>query len=377
MDKDKIKILTIIGTRPEIIRLSRIIPKLDEFFDHNLVHTGQNYDYELNEIFFSDLELRRPDYYLDCARNSSAETIAQIIEKVDRLLAQIEPDAVLILGDTNSALSAIPAKRRKIPIFHMEAGNRCFDMRVPEEINRRIVDHISDINIPYSKIARDYLLREGLNPSTIVVSGSPMNEVLDYYDEKISKSNVLKKFEISRGKYFVASLHREENVDLQSKLENIVCTLNEICETQKMPIILSLHPRTRKQLDKLSLSLHSDIRISKPLCFTDYIKLQANSRLVLSDSGTITEEASIMNFPAINLRDTHERPEGMEQAAVILCPVNTKYINSAIEILDTQGRDENRSINIVDDYYDKNISEKIIRIIISHIDFINQLVWKK
>lgn len=373
----KMKVVTIVGTRPEIIRLSQIIEKLDEHCEHILAHTGQNYDYELNQIFFEDMGIRAPDVFLECAGGSAAETIAQVISKSDQLFEEHEPEALLILGDTNSALSAISAKRRKIPIFHMEAGNRCFDMRVPEEINRKIVDHISDINMPYSSIAREYLLREGLRPEFIIKTGSPMDEVLAHYKTKILESNVIEKLELEFGKFFVVSVHREENVDSPSNIRKYVNVLNTLAEKYGLPIIVSTHPRTKKKIDSLNLEFNPLVRLLKPLGFSDYIKLQSESKAVLSDSGTITEESSILNFPAINIREAHERPEGFEEASVMFTGMEIDRILQALAILETQPRGDERLINVVDDYIAPNVSDKILRIITSYTDYVNKFVWKK
>jgi UDP-N-acetylglucosamine 2-epimerase len=373
----KMKVVTIVGTRPEIIRLSRIIEKLDEHCEHILAHTGQNYDYELNQIFFEDMGIRAPDVFLECAGGSAAETIAQVISKSDQLFEEHEPEALLILGDTNSALSAISAKRRKIPIFHMEAGNRCFDMRVPEEINRKIVDHISDINMPYSSIAREYLLREGLRPEFIIKTGSPMDEVLAHYKTKISESKVLEKLELEYGKFFVVSVHREENVDSPSNISKYINVLNTLAEKYGLPIIVSTHPRTKNKIDSLNLEFHPLVRLLKPLGFSDYVKLQSESKAVLSDSGTITEESSILNFPAINIREAHERPEGFEEASVMFTGMEIDRILQALDILETQPRGNERLINVVDDYIAPNMSDKVLRIITSYTDYVNKFVWKK
>jgi UDP-N-acetylglucosamine 2-epimerase (non-hydrolysing) len=373
----KMKIVTIVGTRPEIIRLSRIIEKLDEHCEHILAHTGQNYDYELNQIFFDDMGIRAPDVFLECAGSSAAETIAQVIAKSDALFGEIEPEALLILGDTNSALSAISAKRRKIPIFHMEAGNRCFDMRVPEEINRKIVDHISDINMPYSSIAREYLLREGLRPEFIIKTGSPMDEVLAHYKTHISDSKILDKLELETGKFFVVSVHREENIDSPSNISKYVNVLNTLAEKYGLPIIVSTHPRTKKKIDSLKLEFNPLVRLLKPLGFSDYVKLQSESKAVLSDSGTITEESSILNFPAINIREAHERPEGFEEASVMFTGMEIERILQALDVLSVQPRGEERLINIVEDYVAPNVSDKILRIITSYTDYVNKFVWKK
>ncbi|ENP8456971.1 UDP-N-acetylglucosamine 2-epimerase (non-hydrolyzing) [Photobacterium damselae] len=373
----KLKVITVVGTRPEIIRLSRTIAKLDEYTDHILVHTGQNYDYELNQIFFDDLGIRSPDIFLECAGQTAAETMAQVISKSDKLFAEIEPEAVLILGDTNSALSAISAKRKKIPIFHMEAGNRCFDLRVPEEINRKIVDHISDVNLPYSDIARDYLLREGISPDFIVKTGSPMDEVLNYYKDNIVQSDVLERLELSREAYFLVSVHREENVDSEKNINNFVLALNTIAEKYNLPIIVSTHPRTRKKIELLNLQFHPLVRLMKPLGFSDYIRLQKEAKVVLSDSGTITEESSILNFPAINIREAQERPEGFEEGAVMFTGMSVNRILQAIDILDTQPRNDDRLLNKVADYIAPNVSDKVLRVILSYTDYVNRVVWKK
>ena len=372
-----LKVATIVGTRPEIIRLSCIIKKLDKYFDHILINTGQNYDYELNKIFFNDLEIRNPDYFLECAGSNPSETISEVISNVDKILESSKPDAVLILGDTNSALSAIPAKRRKIPIFHMEAGNRCFDMRVPEEINRKIVDHISDINLPYSDIAREHLIREGIRPDTIIKTGSPMDEVLIEIMPKILKSTALEDFQVKELDYFLVSLHREENVDSPKKLKIFIDLLDVIANKYNKKIIFSTHPRTRNMIDKEKLKLHKNVFSVKPIGFVDYISLQKSAYLVLSDSGTITEESSILNFPAINLRDAHERPEGMEEGSVMFTGLSQERILNAIEILSTQKRGTERNILKVSDYHAPNVSEKIARIILSYTDFINREIWKK
>ncbi|WP_341850929.1 non-hydrolyzing UDP-N-acetylglucosamine 2-epimerase [Vibrio vulnificus] len=373
----KLKVVTIVGTRPEIIRLSRTIAKLDEYTDHTLVHTGQNYDYELNQIFFDDLGIRSPDVFLECAGSTAAETMAQVISKSDKLFEEIKPEAVLILGDTNSALSAISAKRKKIPIFHMEAGNRCFDLRVPEEINRKIVDHISDVNLPYSDIARDYLLREGVSPDFIVKTGSPMDEVLNHYEEKIAQSDVLERLALTTKGYFLVSVHREENVDYERNINNYVLALNTIAEKYRLPIVVSTHPRTRKKIELLNLQFHSLVRLMKPLGFSDYIRLQKEAKVVLSDSGTITEESSILNFPAINIREAQERPEGFEEGAVMFTGMSVERILQAIEILDAQPRDSIRLINKVRDYIAPNVSDKVLRTILSYTDYVNRVVWKK
>lgn len=374
---NKLKVVTVVGTRPEIIRLSRVIAKLDQHCEHILVHTGQNYDYELNQIFFDDLGIRAPDIFLECAGETAADTMAQVISKSDELFAEILPDAMLILGDTNSALSAISAKRRKIPIFHMEAGNRCFDLRVPEEINRKIVDHISDVNMPYSDIAREYLLNEGIKPDLIVKTGSPMDEVLSFYKDKIDASSILQNLDLIEGKYFVVSVHREENVDSDKNLHNYVGALGAIADRFGMPIIVSTHPRTRKKIELLDLKFHPLVRLMKPLGFSDYVKLQTESKVVLSDSGTITEESSILNFAAINIRDAQERPEGFEEGAVMFTGMHADRILQAVDILEGQTTGEDRLINVVQDYVAPNVSEKVIRTIISYTDYVNRVVWKK
>ena len=373
----KLKVMTIVGTRPEIIRLSRTIAKLDQYCDHILVHTGQNYDYELNQIFFDDLGIRNPDIFLECAGSSAAETMAQVISKSDFVFQDHKPEAVLILGDTNSAMAAIPAKRRKIPIFHMEAGNRCFDLRVPEEINRKIVDHISDVNMPYSDIARSYLLREGIQPDTIVKTGSPMDEVLAFYQDKIEGSDILNKLSLKAEEYFLVSVHREENIDSDKNVHSYVQALDTIANKYGYPIIVSTHPRTRKKIEALNLKFHPLVQLMKPLGFCDYIKLQVNAKVVLSDSGTITEESSILNFPAVNIRDAQERPEGLEEGAVMFTGMNTERILQVISILEHQGRDEDRTIRVVPDYVAPNVSEKVVRTIISYTDYINRVVWKQ
>lgn len=372
-----LKVMTIVGTRPEIIRLSRVIAKLDEFCEHTLVHTGQNFDYELNAIFFEELEIRKPDVFLQAAGATAIETIAKVMKKADQLMAEMQPEALLLLGDTNSALAAIPAKRRKIPIFHMEAGNRCFDLRVPEEINRKIIDHIADINLPYSTIARDYLLREGLPPDQVIKTGSPMREVLDFYAPKIANSNVLAEMNLSAEKYFLVSAHREENVDTTENLQKIFKILNALVENYQLPVIVSTHPRTRKRIEALGLEAHPAIIFNKPFGFIDYVKLQMQAKVVLSDSGTITEESSILNFPALNLREMNERPEGFEEGAVMMIGLNSERVLDAVKILTTQQRGEKRTLKQVDDYAVSNVSDKVLRIILSYTDYINQKVWKK
>ncbi len=373
----KLKIATVVGTRPEIIRLACIIKKLDEHCEHILIHTGQNYDYELNEIFFDDLGIRKPDYFLGAAGATGAETIGNVIIKVDKVLEEIQPEAMLVLGDTNSCMALLPAKRRKIPTFHMEAGNRCFDQRVPEEINRRIVDHIADINLTYSSIARDYLLSEGLPADMVIKTGSPMYEVINAYRDGIEASEVLIKLNLEKHKFFVVSAHREENIDSDVNFLKLADSLNLIAEAYNMPIIVSTHPRTQKRIDALGIKFHSLIQLLKPLGFKDYNKLQISSKAVLSDSGTINEESSIMNFPALNLREAHERPEGMEEAAVIMTGLGSERIMQGLAILESQPRGSVRLIRQVYDYSMPNVSDKVVRIIHSYIDYVNRVVWKK
>lgn len=372
-----LKVMTIVGTRPELIRLSRIIAKLDEHCQHTLVHTGQNFDYELNAIFFEELDIRQPDCWLHAAGESAIATIANVLLAADEAMDMIKPDALLLLGDTNSALAAIPAKRRKIPIFHMEAGNRCFDMRVPEEINRKIIDHIADINLPYSDIARDYLLREGIAPDQVIKTGSPMREVLNFYTSKIDNSTVLSQLNLQPQHYFLVSVHREENVDVPERLQKIFSILNKLVENYQLPVIVSTHPRTRQRIEKLGLQAHPAIIFSKPFGFIDYVKLQTQAKVVLSDSGTITEESSILNFPALNLREAHERPEGFEEGAVMMVGLNSERILSAVNILDTQARGAERDIQLVPDYAANNVSDKVVRIIMSYTDYVNSKIWKK
>ena len=373
---DKLKVMTVVGTRPEIIRLSRVIPKLDEFTDHLLVHTGQNFDYELNEIFFKDLSLRKPDHFLKAAASTAAETIGNIIIAMDSLLAASAPDALLVLGDTNSCLSVIPAKRRKIPIFHMEAGNRCFDMRVPEEINRRIVDHVADINLTYSSIAREYLLREGLAPDMVIKTGSPMREVLDHHRSHIDASHVLARLGLKPLEYFVVSAHREENVDSDHNFSRLADVLNTLAREYPFPIIVSTHPRTQSRIDATGTRFEPAIRLVKPMGFLDYVKLQLESRAVLSDSGTITEESSILNFPALNIREAHERPEGMEEAAVMMVGLEARRVLQALRILESQQRGAHRLLRPVADYDVTNVSDKVLRIICSYTDYVRRNVWK-
>ncbi len=377
MSHSKLKVATIVGTRPEIIRLSRVMAALDAHSDHTLVHTGQNYDYELNGIFFEDLGIRKPDIFLEAAGATGAETIGKVIIAADAALAQIQPDAVLVLGDTNSCLAVIPAKRRKIPTFHMEAGNRCFDMRVPEEINRRIVDHTADINLTYSDIAREYLLAEGLPPDRIIKTGSPMCEVLAHYAQKIAASDVHARLCLQQGGYFVVSAHREENIESDRNFLGLVEVLNSVAVTYGLPVIVSTHPRTRKRIDAMGVTLDSRVQLLKPLGFSDYVRLQKDAKATLSDSGTINEEASILNFRALNLRDAHERPEGMEEAAVMMVGMNVERVMQGLAILESQPDGDARLLRQVADYSMPNVSEKVVRIIHSYVDYVNQVVWKK
>jgi UDP-N-acetylglucosamine 2-epimerase (non-hydrolysing) len=372
-----LKIFTIVGTRPEIIRLSRILDILDKHSDHKLIHTGQNFDYELNKIFFDELKIRKPDFFLEAAGETSSQTVGNVICKIDKIFANEKPNAILVLGDTNSCLAAIPAKRRKIPIFHIEAGNRCFDQRVPEEINRKIVDHISDINMVYSNIARQNLISEGLPSNQIIKIGSPMFEVLNYFMPQINNSNILKELQLTYEQYFLFSAHREENIESEVMFKKLFNTLNIVAEKYKKPVILSTHPRTRKKLDVIGKTIHPLIRINKPFGFFDYVHLQINAKVVLSDSGTITEESSILNFPALNLRDVHERLEGMDEAAVMMVGLNSDRVCQGIEILKAQPRGKNRILNKVEDYSVANVSEKVLRIIYSYTDYVNQFIWKK
>lgn len=370
------KVATILGTRPEIIRLSRVIAALDRYTDHLIIHTGQNYDYELNQIFFEDLEIRRPDFFLDAAGQTAAETIGLVIARSDVILRQVRPDAVLILGDTNSCLAAIAAKRLKIPVFHMEAGNRCFDERVPEEINRRIVDHISDVNLPYSQISREYLLREGLPPDRIIVTGSPMYEVLHYYMPKIKASDVLKRLDLRAQEYYLVSAHREENVDDPHQFAGLVEVLINLAEMGHR-VVVSTHPRTRKRIEATGVVLPPPVELMKPFGFCEYVHLQMHARAVLSDSGTITEESSILNFPALNIRQAHERPEGMEEGAVMMVGLEWKRVREGLAILQSQSRGEQRTLRIVADYAVPNVSEKVVRIILSYTDYVNRVVWQR
>ncbi len=371
------KVITVVGTRPEIIRLSRVMAALDRYTKHIIVHTGQNYDYELNEVFFKELEIRKPNYFLECAGETACETVGQVIARVDEVLVKVKPDALLILGDTNSCLAAYPAKRRKIPVFHMEAGNRCFDQRVPEEINRKIVDHISDINMPYSSISREYLLREGLSPDRIIKTGSPMYEVLHYYMPKIMASDILQRLDLKEHDYFVISAHREENIDDPVQFNNLMATLNKLANTYQKRIIVSTHPRTRKRIELEDAKLDDMVELVKPLGLCDYVKLQMNAKAVLSDSGTITEESSILNFPALNIRNAHERPEGMEEGAVMMTGLDPIRVMEGLKILESQPRGNERMLDIVDDYCWPNVSEKVVRIIMSYADYVNRYVWHK
>ncbi len=374
---DKLTILTIVGTRPELIRLSRVINKLDLYFNHVIAHTGQNYDYELNQIFFENLEIRKPDVFFNVAADTPGKTIGNILIETDKFLINKKIDALLILGDTNSCLCSIIAKRRKIPIFHMEAGNRCFDLRVPEEINRKIVDHIADINLTYSSISKEYLIKEGLSPEKIICVGSPMKEVINYYLPKILDSNILNNLSLTKNKYFLFSCHREENLDNEKNLFKLFDVIDNLSEIYKLPIIFSVHPRTKLKIEKYKKTFSPLVKLLKPLGFFDYLKLQIDSKVVLSDSGTITEESSILNFPALNIRNTHERPEGMEESSVMLVGMNIQRIMQALNILEDQNRGEMRTLNLVKDYSSDNVSEKIVRIILSYVDYTNIYNWKK
>jgi len=376
---NKLKVMTVVGTRPEIIRLSRVLARLDEHCDHVLVHTGQNYDYELNQVFFDDLDIRKPDHFLNSATGSksAANTIGNLISAVDEVLNEVRPEALLVLGDTNSCLSVIPAKRRQIPIFHMEAGNRCFDQRVPEETNRRIVDHTADINLTYSSIAREYLLREGLAPDQVIKTGSPMFEVLNHYRARIEASDVLDRHSLEAGQYFVVSAHREENIESELSFTKLVETLNGVAEDYDMPVIVSTHPRTQNRINATGSRFHEKVRLLKPLGFHDYVKLQLSARAVLSDSGTINEESSILNFPALNLREAHERPEGMEEAAVMMVGLDVERVRQGLAILESQPRGGERGLRLVADYSMPNVSDKVLRILHSYTDYVNRVVWKK
>ncbi|MDI6742548.1 MAG: UDP-N-acetylglucosamine 2-epimerase (non-hydrolyzing) [Smithella sp.] len=371
------KVMTFVGTRPEIIRLSRVIAALERYTRHILVHTGQNYDYELNQVFFDDLELRAPDHFLEAAGKTPAETVGLVIAKADEVLAGEKPDAVLILGDTNSCLAAYPAKRRKVPVFHMEAGNRCFDERVPEEINRKIVDHISDINMPYSSISREYLLREGLPPDRVIKTGSPMYEVLHYYMPKIEQSSILHQLGLDPLGYFVVSCHREENVDDENNFRGLIEVLKGFVAAYNKPIIMTTHPRTRKRIESEEIKLPATVELHKPFAMTDYIKLEMNAQAVLSDSGTITEESSILNFPALNIRQAHERPEGMEEGAVMMVGLQWPRIQEGLAVLESQSKGADRTLRLVRDYDVLSVSEKVVRIIMSYTDYVNRVVWQK
>lgn len=373
----RLKVMTVVGTRPEIIRLSRVLARLDAYCDHVLVHTGQNYDYELNQIFFDDLGVRKPDHFLASAGSSAAETIGRLIVAVDQVLAIEQPEALLVLGDTNSCLAVIPAKRRKVPIFHMEAGNRCFDQRVPEETNRRIVDHTADVNLTYSDVAREYLLREGLPPDLVIKTGSPMAEVLHHYRDRIDTSDVLARLGVEEGCYFVVSAHREENIDSPSTFGRLVEVLTALADDHGLPVIVSTHPRTRKRIDAEGVHFPPQVRLLKPLGFHDYVRLQLGAKAVLSDSGTITEESSILNFPALNIREAHERPEGMEEAAVMMVGLSVDRVRQGLALLTDQRRGETRDLRLVADYSMPNVSDKVVRIILSYTDYVNRVVWRR
>lgn len=373
----KLKVMTVVGTRPEIIRLSRVLAALDRTCDHLLVHTGQNYDYELSQVFFDDLGLRKPDRFLEAAKGSPSATIGNILIAMDEVLVAEKPDALLVLGDTNSCLSVIPAKRRRVPIFHMEAGNRCFDARVPEETNRRIVDHTADINLTYSTIARDYLLREGLPPDLVIKTGSPMFEVLTHYRSRIEASDVLPRLGLQAAQYFVVSAHREENIESPQSFAKLVGVLNAVAEDHGLPVVVSTHPRTQKRIDATGARFHPQVRLLKPLGFHDYVKLQLSARATLSDSGTINEESSILNFPALNLREAHERPEGMEEAAVMMVGLELDRVRQGLAILESQPRGDERGLRQVADYSMPNVSDKVLRILHSYTDYVNRVVWKK
>jgi UDP-N-acetylglucosamine 2-epimerase (non-hydrolysing) len=374
---NKLKVMTVVGTRPEIIRLSRVLARLDETTEHVLVHTGQNYDYELNQVFFDDLGLRKPDHFLNAAQGGAAQTIGNIIGTMDGVLEAERPDALLVLGDTNSCLSVIPAKRRRVPIFHMEAGNRCFDQRVPEETNRRIVDHVADVNLTYSDIAREYLLAENLPPDRVIKTGSPMFEVLTHYADRIDGSDVLARLDLKEHDYFVVSAHREENIEDDRAFTRLVQVLNGVAETYDRPVIVSTHPRTQKRIDAEGVTFHPQIRLLKPLGFHDYVRLQKSARAVLSDSGTITEESSILNFPALNIREAHERPEGMEEASVMMVGLNPDRVMQALALIAHQPRGEHRAFRQVADYSMPNVSDKVVRIIHSYADYVRRVVWRQ
>lgn len=375
----KLRVMTVVGTRPEIIRLACVLKKLDQSnaIDHILVHTGQNYDYELNEVFFEDLELRKPDYFLNAAGKNATETAGLILINIDSVLEEVKPDAFLVLGDTNSCLCAIAAKKRRIPIFHMEAGNRCFDQRVPEETNRKIVDHTADINLTYSDIAREYLLAEGLRPDRIIKTGSPMFEVLKDYMPKVEKSQILEKLDLKKNNYFVVSAHREENIASEEKFFNLVEILNSIAEKYNMPIVVSTHPRTRKMIEKHGIEFHQNVKLMKPMGLSDYLALQINSYAVLSDSGTISEESSILNFKALNIREAHERPEAMEEASVMMVGLNPERVYQGLIQLESQNVGEIRNFRPVSDYSMPNVSDKVVRIILSYTDYIKRVVWSE
>ena len=375
--RSKLRVATIVGTRPEIIRLSRVMAALDRSVDHIIIHTGQNYDYELNQIFFDDMELRKPDHFLNAVGATAAETVGNIIAKADEIFGKLKPDALLVLGDTNSCLAAYPAKRRKIPVFHMEAGNRCFDQRVPEEINRKIVDHISDINLPYSSISREYLLHEGLPPDRVIKTGSPMFEVLHHYLPKIQKSDIQSRLELTAFEYFLVSAHREENIDDPVQFAKLIKVLNGLATTYGKRVIVTTHPRTRKRIETEGVTLDTRVELHKPFGLTDYLKLQLNAQAVLSDSGTITEESSILNFPALNIRNAHERPEGMEEGSVMMVGLEWSRIGDALRVLETQPRGSERKLRIIADYDVPNVSEKVVRIILSYTDYVNRVVWHK
>jgi UDP-N-acetylglucosamine 2-epimerase len=373
----RLKVFTVVGTRPEIIRLSRVLARLDEHCEHVLVHTGQNYDYELNQVFFDDLGVRKPDHFLGSAGASAAETIGNVIIAVDRVLATVAPDALLVLGDTNSCLAVIPAKRRKVPIFHMEAGNRCFDQRVPEETNRRIVDHTADVNLTYSDIAREYLLREGLPPDMVIKTGSPMAEVLAHYRPQIDRSDVLSRLHLHKGDYFVVSAHREENIDPPASFARLVAVLDSVAAEHGLPVIVSTHPRTRKRIEASGATFHPNVRLLKPLGFHDYVHLQMHARAVLSDSGTISEEASILNFPALNLREAHERPEAMEEGTVVMSGLNVERVRQGLALIAGQPSGAARGLRQVADYSVPNVSDKVVRILHSYTDYVRRVVWRE
>ena len=375
----KLKIMLVVGTRPEIIRLSRVLAALDVYCHHILVHTGQNYDFELNQVFFDDLGVRKPDYFLDSAEGSTsaANTIGNLIAAVDKVIEKEQPGAMLVLGDTNSCLAVIPAKRRQVPIFHMEAGNRCFDQRVPEETNRRIIDHTADINLTYSSIAREYLLREGLPPDQVIKTGSPMYEVLHHYLPQIEASDILERLSLSREDYFVVSAHREENVESDKAFTKLVAVVNSLAADFGLPVVVSTHPRTQNRVDATETKFHPFVRLMKPLGFHDYVKLQMHAKAVLSDSGTINEESSILNFPALNLREAHERPEGMEEASVMMVGLEVDRVRQGLSILKTQPKGAERQLRLVADYSMPNVSDKVIRILHSYTDYVNRVVWKK